>query len=243
MSAADAEVIRLGDVGSTNDEAMARLRAGAAEVWVTAARQLAGRGRRGRAWVSEPGNLYASYAFRPVLSPDAFGFLPLAAALALAEALPGEVDAALKWPNDVLVAGDKCAGILIETEIGGASQERRAVIGFGVNIAHHPEGGAATHLVRHAPAATAEGVFARLAETLAATLARLAEKDGTYYLRERWLARAIGIGGPVTVRYELENIEGQFLGLDPSGRLILGQDGGATRLIAAGDVFVRAERL
>ena len=155
----------------------------------------------------------------------------------------------LKWPNDVLIDGHKCAGILIEAEVGGSgagtSAQRRAVIGFGVNIAHHPQDATvpATHLERHAPAATPASVFAALRQSLARTLDRLATSDGPRYVRERWLERAIGIGGPVTVRYEQENIEGQFLGLDPSGRLILGQDGGVTRLIAAGDVFVRSERL
>lgn len=243
MSAADAEVIRLGDVGSTNDEAMARLRAGASALWLVAERQLAGRGRRGRTWTSEPGNLYATYAFRPEFDLPAMGLLPLAVAHALAEALPPDVRPELKWPNDVLVDGQKCAGILIETELGARTGERRAVIGFGVNIAHHPEGTAATHLAAHDNAVTPEAVLEALRPALADVLERLAQPDGPAEIRRLWLARAVGIGGPITVRYETDKLEGQFLGLDPSGRLILGQDGGVTRLIAAGDVFVRAERL
>lgn len=243
MSAADAEVIRLGDVGSTNDEAMARLRAGAPELWVVAERQLAGRGRRGRTWASEPGNLYASFAFRPAFDRAAMGLLPLAVALALAEAMPQGVVPQLKWPNDVLVAGEKCAGILIETEHGAGTGDRRAVIGFGVNIAHHPEGTPATHLAAHDPGASSGALLAALRPALADTLERLAGDDGPAEIRRLWLARAVGIGGPITVRYEKDQLEGHFLGLDPSGRLILGQDGGVKRLIAAGDVFVRAERL
>jgi len=243
LTPADCEVLSLADVGSTNDEAMDRLRAGHPPLWVTAERQLAGRGRRNRTWVSEAGNLYASYGFRPTLPPQKMGILPLAAALALADALADHSDIRLKWPNDVLLAGRKCAGILIETEVGGQSGERRAVIGFGVNIAHHPGDTEATHLARHSATATPDTVFAALRPALAQNLDILAGAAGQGEIRARWLAKAVGIGGRVTVRYELEEIDGRFLGLDPSGRLILGQDGGATRLIAAGDVFVRAERL
>ena len=244
MTPAEADIVRLGDVGSTNDEAMSRLREGAiSPFWVTAERQLSGRGRRGRTWISEPGNLYATYAFRPDLPIEVLGLVPLAAAVALAEALPDRVAARLKWPNDVLVAGRKCAGILIETETSAGKPGRRVVIGYGVNIAHHPSDAPATHLRIHDHTIDAPTVLGALCRTLPENLAVLAGPSGIRIVRERWMARAVGIGAPVIVRYESESVEGRFLGLDPLGRLILGQDGGATRLIAAGDVFVRTERL
>ncbi|MEO1102135.1 MAG: biotin--[acetyl-CoA-carboxylase] ligase [Pseudomonadota bacterium] len=241
MTGEAADIIRLDDVGSTNDEAMARLRAGADPFWLTAQRQLAGRGRRGRHWVSEPGNLYSSYAFRPEFSPEGMGILPLAVAVALSDALQTlGLKPQHKWPNDVLIGGRKCAGILIETEM--AARKRLAVIGIGVNITHHPDDAPSTHLCEHLPQIDAQTVFDVLRPALAVRLALLAD-DGPPKIRNEWLSRAVGLGGPVTVRYDSDSISGRFLGLDPLGRLILSQEGGDTRLIAAGDVFVRTEPL
>ncbi|MEM9223129.1 MAG: biotin--[acetyl-CoA-carboxylase] ligase [Pseudomonadota bacterium] len=237
-------VIRLGDVGSTNDEAMAHLRAGEGPFWLTAERQLAGRGRRGRAWVSEAGNLYATFAFSGHFAPEAFGILPLGAAVALADALCANgFDPALKWPNDVLIDGKKCAGILIETSVQGRSASRSTVIGYGVNVAHHPPDAPATHLAAHRTHVTKDGIFAALRPAVAAVLAVLQDTVGPRNIRQRWLQRAVGLGEPVTVRYDRGTAHGRFLGLDPEGRLILEEEGGATRLVAAGDVFVRTEPL
>ncbi len=236
-----APVAALTEAGSTNDEALARLRAGGTHVWVTAERQTAGRGRRGRAWTSEPGNLYASYAFAPDWPPRVFGILPLASAIALGDAIEALGAAPqLKWPNDVLIDGRKCAGILIEAET--SASQRRAVIGFGVNVAHAPVDVAATHIAAYAPQATARTVFEALRPALAAALCALTAPDGIAAIRALWLKRAVGIGLPVVVRYDSNSIEGRFLGLDEDGRLILEQEGG-TRTISAGDVFVRTERL
>jgi BirA family biotin operon repressor/biotin-[acetyl-CoA-carboxylase] ligase len=234
-----AAVVRLGDVGSTNDEAMVRLRAGEGPLWVVAERQLEGRGRRGRTWVSEAGNLYASYGSLTDLPAETIGLLPLAVAAALADALEAAagVATALKWPNDVLVGGRKVSGILIETEVSGRT--RRVVVGCGVNIAHHPEGLPAMHLHEIAPGLLPDAVFDALRPALATALARLAGPDGIAATRTRWLARAVGIGGPVVVRLDREAREGEFVGLDPAGRLILRDAAGALSTFAAGDVFIR----
>lgn len=238
MTAA-ADVVRLGDVGSTSDEAMARLRAGSGPIWVVAERQLSGRGRRGRAWVSKAGNLYASHAFVSDLRPDAFGLLPLAVANALADAVEAAAGVAtrLKWPNDVLVGSHKVSGILIETEAAGSV--RRVVVGCGVNVAHHPEELPATHLQAVAPGVTAEALFDALVPALAAALRRLGEADGIAATRARWLERGVGVGGPVTVRFENEARDGEFVGLDAVGRLMLKDAAGGLSLVAAGDVFIR----
>lgn len=241
MTPAAAPIAALKQAGSTNDEALARLRASDTPLWLTAERQTAGRGRRGRPWSSEAGNLYASYAFAPDWPQRVFGLLPLACAVALGDALATfGITPGLKWPNDVQIDGMKCAGILIEAET--SATRRRAVIGFGVNVSHAPDGVAATHVGAYAPEATAQTVFAALRPALAAALAALAAPDGIGATRARWLQRAVGIGLPVVVRYDSNSIEGRFLGLDEDGRLILEQEGG-TRTISAGDVFVRTERL
>lgn len=242
-TAAAAPVVRLAEVGSTNDAAMERLRAGGGPVWVVAGRQTGGRGRRGRAWVSEPGNLYASFAFPVTMPADAFAFLPLAAAVALREAIAGATGLAadLKWPNDLLLGARKVAGILVESEAGGTTGERRAVVGFGVNVAHAPDGIEATHLAAAAPGASADGLLSALRPALGDVLATLAAPGGLAVLRARWRAAAVGIGAPVTVRFEKSTREGLFLDLDDAGRLMLQEAGGTVTAITAGDVFVRAE--
>src|SRR5882672_7909582 len=107
---------------STNTEALALARAGErGPLWVTAARQSAGRGRRGRTWVSEAGNLFASLLLADPAPPEHWPELSLVAALAIHDAVaeiapPLRAQLAIKWPNDVLLARKKFAGILVEGE-------------------------------------------------------------------------------------------------------------------------------
>ncbi|MCF3935129.1 biotin--[acetyl-CoA-carboxylase] ligase [Acuticoccus sp. M5D2P5] len=245
-----AALVRLGDVGSTNDEAMERLRDGGVPVWVLAVRQLTGRGRRGRPWVSEAGNLYASFAFISDLPTDAFGLLPLAVAVAVADAIDAAtgLSTRVKWPNDVLVEGGKVCGILVETQISGPPEPmRRVVIGIGVNVGHAPEGTTSqipvTCLSEHCPEIDAETVFSHLKPALADVIATLDAPNGIGAIRDRWLARAVGLGEHVIVRFDQDTREGRFDGLDPTGRLILVDGAGGVSLITAGDVFVRSERV
>ncbi len=126
---AEASGVRLiahDSLGSTNAEALARGRAGErGPLWITAARQTAGRGRRGNAWVSEPGNLYASLLLTDAAPAAQLPELCFVVALAVRDAvcmaaphLASPVK--LKWPNDLLLDGAKVAGILIEAEsVGG----------------------------------------------------------------------------------------------------------------------------
>lgn len=124
-------------IGSTNTELLARGAAGAASgTCVAAETQTAGRGRRGRVWQSKfAGSLTYSLLWRFEKGAAELGGLSLMVGLALARALraAGVSDAMLKWPNDVLVNGEKLAGILIETQ-GDMLGPTVAVIGVGVNI-------------------------------------------------------------------------------------------------------------
>ncbi|HEX6129330.1 MAG TPA: biotin--[acetyl-CoA-carboxylase] ligase [Candidatus Limnocylindria bacterium] len=126
-------------IGSTNDRARELLAAASGEgVAVVADHQAAGRGRRGRTWLSPAGrNLLASVSLRPVLEPGRAGLLGIAAALAVrdacAAAAPGEV-LGIRWPNDVVTAGGlKVAGLLVETTLA-AERVADAVVGVGINV-------------------------------------------------------------------------------------------------------------
>ena len=129
-------------IGSTNEEALARARAGAPEGTVIWARQqTGGRGRRGRSWSSPPGNLYCSLLLRPAVPPAQAAQLGFVAAVGMAEALlavlPAERRLSCKWPNDLLIDGAKIAGILPEAEAAGRNVEA-LVLGMGINVESHP---------------------------------------------------------------------------------------------------------
>ena len=255
-------VLPFDSLDSTNDEARRQLRAGAgAGTVIWARRQQAGRGRRGRAWVSDEGNLFCSLIVRPDCPPAEAVQLSLVAALAVAETveavLGGAAPVQVKWPNDVLAGGRKLAGILLESEMVvseaaaaadeagferrlGAATVAALVIGVGINIAHAPEGTEfpATSLVREGAAApSAAALLDRLLGRFAVWYRRWSQ-DGLAPVRAAWLERAAGLDGPVTVRLHAETLCGSFIGLDGDGALLLDQGGGEpVRRIAAGDVF------
>lgn len=126
------------ETGSTMDDARAAEEAGLPDGHVVVAdTQSAGRGSRGRTWHSPAGvDLYFSVVARPALSSNAWPLLTLAVGAGVAEAL-GEASArsaTIKWPNDVLLDGKKCAGILVETRSSAGTAPESAIIGVGVNV-------------------------------------------------------------------------------------------------------------
>jgi len=118
--------------GSTNADAADAARQGGAEgLVVVAERQTGGRGRLDRRWTSPPrAGLTLSVLLRPPPAPKWYGWLPLLAGVALVETVRrlGELDAVLKWPNDLLIDGRKCAGILAES-VGDS-----VIVGIGLNV-------------------------------------------------------------------------------------------------------------
>ncbi|MGE3282921.1 MAG: biotin--[acetyl-CoA-carboxylase] ligase [Alphaproteobacteria bacterium] len=236
-------LLRYESIGSTNDEAKTLARAGAAEftlVW--AGEQTEGRGRRGRLWRSPPGNFYASLILRPAVAPARAAQLGFVAALALADgigALCGPaLDIRCKWPNDILAAGRKLAGILLESEITDNDMIDFVVIGTGANLVSHP--GKAEY---PATSLAAQGFPGIAPEQLLSTYvrrfdfwARLWRAKGFPPIREAWLARSFGRGEEVRVRLERVTLFGRFLDLDESGSLVI-DTGEGRRRIAAGEVF------
>jgi BirA family biotin operon repressor/biotin-[acetyl-CoA-carboxylase] ligase len=229
------------ELDSTNEEARRLALAGEqGPLWIMARRQRAGRGRRGRSWQTEEGNLAATLLLRPNVRQAVSGQLSFAAALAvaeMAERFAPKATVAVKWPNDVLVEGSKLAGILLEGASTGPGMNWLA-IGIGVNLAGHPEGTEfpATSLVRL-------GVAAPPAEQaltiLAARFARWYDvwmNAGFETLRGAWLARAVALGTHIRARLPQETREGVFEGIDETGALLL-NEGGRISAITAGEVF------
>ncbi len=231
------------EIDSTNEEARRRAAAGVTmPLWITAACQTAGRGRRGRAWDSASGNLFATLLLRPERPAGDCAQLSFAAALAVSDMLAGfapSADLKLKWPNDVLASGRKLAGILLESESRADGKAAWLAVGIGVNLALYPEDTEFPATALSALGATPPRPRDALLH-LAAAFAKWYEAwraGGFTPVREAWLARASGIGSRIRVRLANEETVGVFQGIDDSGALLLGLSGGTTRIIAAGEVF------
>jgi BirA family biotin operon repressor/biotin-[acetyl-CoA-carboxylase] ligase len=195
--------------------------------------------------VSEPGNLHASLLLSDPAPPAASAGICFVAALALHDAV---IEAAhdlaparlkLKWPNDLLLDGDKVAGILVE----GTSRPPGGLalaVGFGVNCKHSPSltDYPSSDFVR-------AGFFSvspiHLLTTLDSSMRhRLAEWDrgaGFAAIRAAWLARACGLGGAIEVKLADRTLAGTFEAIDDAGGLVLRRSDGKRETITAGDIF------
>jgi BirA family transcriptional regulator, biotin operon repressor / biotin---[acetyl-CoA-carboxylase] ligase len=233
------------ELDSTNDEARRLAQSGeAGPLWITAARQTAGRGRRGRVWDGGEGNLAASLLLRPAASQAVIGQLSFVAALAAAEMAAQFAPQAVvqvKWPNDVLGNGKKLAGILLES--GPDGEDRWLAIGIGVNLASFPTG---TEFPATSLAELALAQLGPLPPSPDSALCVLAARFAHWYdvwmnqgfqtIRTAWLARAGGLGSTIRARLPGETRTGVFEGIDTSGALLLSEQG-QVRAIAAGEVF------
>jgi BirA family transcriptional regulator, biotin operon repressor / biotin---[acetyl-CoA-carboxylase] ligase len=230
-------------LGSTTAEALALARNGErGPLWITASRQTAGRGRRGRPWVSEPGNLFVSLLLTDRAPPEHWPELSFVAALALHDAVVELAPAlkprlAIKWPNDLLLAGEKFAGILIEGEGG---HDGAVAVGIGVNCASHPAATdqPATDLAAAGAQVSPQALFAALSAKMLGRLAQWNAGEGFATVRADWLARAAGVGEDIRVRLADRELSGRFEALDEAGSLVLRRTDGKRETIAAGDVFL-----
>jgi BirA family biotin operon repressor/biotin-[acetyl-CoA-carboxylase] ligase len=238
--AATASIIFLDVVDSTNAQALRLAKAGErGPLWIVAKEQSTGRGRRGRAWISPAGNLYATLMLTDPGPPRAAPQLGFVAALALHDAAVAAAPAlaprlALKWPNDLLCAGRKISGILIE----GEGDPVVAAIGVGVNCCHHPDATElpATDFAAEGADVDAASLFRHLVEAMQRRLTLWNRGGGFAAVRGAWLSRALGLGKPIRVRLAERETTGCFEAIDDAGRLVLRTAKGV-EAIAAGDVF------
>lgn len=209
---------------------------------LAADRQIAGRGRRGRVWVSSPEeSLTFSVLWPWRADPARLSGLSLGVGLALARGLEslGFPAPELKWPNDLLYDGAKLAGILVE--LSASPKGVAVVIGIGLNL-RSPE-------VPDAEAAGLEGrgvdlpprhiLLSVLLKSLARHM-RLLEAEGFSALRTEWLARHVWQGRAVCL-YDADRprVEGVCLGVDENGALLLETEEG-TQSFLAGDLSLRS---
>lgn len=236
-------------IDSTNEAALQWAREGAPHgAIVTAQTQSAGRGRRGRDWVSPPDcGLYLSLILRPQNETGQVAHLTMLAALAASCALEKQTGLRVdvKWPNDVLLRGRKIGGILSEAEFkqgDAASALDFVVVGLGLNInfsAHElperPIFPASSLLIESGRTWEIETILAACLESLQ-TLLTDYELGLWDAIRQRFVASCIGIGEAVTVRLENETFQGLATGIDPQGALLVAT-GSGLRPVLAGDVL------
>ncbi len=232
-----------GETGSTNDDARALAREGAADgTVVLASHQTAGRGRLGRDWASPAGGAYFSAVVRPGVGLAEVSALSLVVGLGVARGLAAlGIDSRLKWPNDVLLDDGKVAGVLLEMAAEADAVEW-VVVGVGLNVRRDstsPSVETAAYLsdvredvrIASAVAAVLDGIAAVYAEWLA---------EGFGALCAEYESRSSLMGEAVTVRDRDGTVRGSGVvnGVDSGGRLRLaGPDGEVA--IAAGEVTLR----
>ncbi len=234
---AQPDIVWKDSVGSTNDEAHAHVIGQNLEpVWIAAAEQTRGKGRLGRHWVSRPGNLYASLVWYSDAELQRLASLSLVAGLAvrdafLATGVAGPVQ--LKWPNDVLVGGRKISGVLIETT--GPAGSHAAIIGCGLNLAHHPSDTRwpATNLAACGIEVEPRDMLDKLRRTMHARLAQWSNGAGLSGIQDDWMSVAMGRDRRISVQ---GGKQGKFTGLSEQGALVLTLDDGSIYQHHAGDV-------
>ncbi|MFC0528081.1 biotin--[acetyl-CoA-carboxylase] ligase [Phytohabitans kaempferiae] len=245
------------ETGSTNADAAGAARDGEPEgLVVVAEAQTAGRGRRGREWVSPPrAGITASVLLRPGVAvperdwpaapPAAYGWLPLLAGVALVETVTrlAEVPAVLKWPNDLMVGDLKCAGILAEgvPDGGGA-----VVVGIGLNVTLRagelpPDRPATSLQLAGAVMTDRDPLLRALLRGLATWYARWREAGGDAEasgLAEAYRHHCGTLGRSVRVRLPSgEELAGEATAIDADGQLVVRTAEGRVQSVAAGDVL------
>lgn len=209
--------------------------------------QTAGRGRRGRGWTAPHGTaILCSIIFRPPLRPDDLFALTAAVGLGICRGVERATGLPLsvKWPNDLLLAGRKVAGLLCVTRLAGSTLDH-AVVGFGLNVNLRAD---------QLPPATA-GALGATSLTLALgqpvdrlrLLATVLEgidqaydlllSGGNEALHAAWRDRLAGLGDTIRIETESGAVEGRFSDVTPDGALLLLTPVGLERVLV-GDVIL-----
>ncbi|MDR0535767.1 MAG: biotin--[acetyl-CoA-carboxylase] ligase [Puniceicoccales bacterium] len=241
----------LAEVDSTNDEAGRRLGAGEKTPFaIVASAQTNGRGRRGRAWQSaDGGNLYMSFAFRPLFPPDNMQGITLAIGLALCETLAGhcKIPMQVKWPNDLMCDGRKIAGMLAEARMD-ADLVRDIVFGVGLNVNGSLEKLPEELRARAGTLAASAGhdfdineIAALCVTTVGTAFERFMREGRCADFDTHWGRFDFLRGKTVTASGGGREVTGTVLGLDTSGALRVRDGAGVEHALNAGEVTLSKE--
>jgi BirA family biotin operon repressor/biotin-[acetyl-CoA-carboxylase] ligase len=236
----------LDEVDSTNDEAARQLAAGRPAPFVILSRaQTRGRGRFGRIWHSgDHGNFYASFAFRPHISPQRMATFTLWMGVNVCELITNfcSVRAGLKWPNDIVFDGRKAGGMLTEARID-SDQMRDLIFGLGLNVNNPADAWPGDLAKRATSLAEQTGSPIELNRFAAALIGRVflaynqfIDGDHTKTFAEAWHHYDVLRNHPVVVLQGDKRIAGIAAGIDDAGSLLLRDEKGRAQRFSAGEV-------
>ena len=239
-------VVHYKEVDSTNAEAR-RLSVEGAEsgLVVTAKKQTAGKGRRGRSWESPADeNLYLSILLRPSLEPEKAPMLTLVMAYSVAKALQKEdIQVLIKWPNDLVLSGKKVCGILTEMNLSGTQVEDVIVgVGLNVNTMKFPDEleDKATSLRKETLRELECGELLQLIlKEFDKQYQRFLENQDLEFLQEDYNAMLINRDREVMVLEPGKEYLAKALGINKLGELLVRKEDGSTEAVFAGEVSVR----
>ncbi len=201
---------------------------------INATSQSDGRGRHGRSWQGANGNLYLSFLIRPKCDIGKIGQISLLSSLAIYRAITSIIDedVILKWPNDILIGGKKCCGILLNHE------NDCLIIGVGVNIKSAPLD-ISTFLQKYSNTEiTAQDFMDRLL-SLFSDYYKSWQNEGFTNLRDEWLNNTYEKGRKISVKIGDNKITGAFQTIDMLGNLILICDkSGEEKKVTSGEILL-----
>ena len=222
-------------LGSTNDEA--KLLSNDIEnrrIVITAEIQTKGRGRLGRNWISQKGNLFMSQLFKPQIKISDLVFIT---SLCVAEAIVNftpDLKVNIKWPNDILINGKKFCGILIESE------NDAVIIGIGVNLINSPTDHEVIYPVTNLNDEGCQLSRQKFIESylrLFDYYIELYRNKGFEIIRQKWLQYAYKLNNQIGIKNNREEKVGIYKGIDENGFLLLEQNNKIIK-ISVGDVFI-----
>jgi BirA family biotin operon repressor/biotin-[acetyl-CoA-carboxylase] ligase len=231
------------ELSSTMDEAAQQAKKGALEgTTIVAESQTASRGRMGRRWVSQPGNLYLTILFYPRL--EHLGNISIIGGVATVRAIRKTtgLNPRIKWPNDVLLKGNKVAGILVESSVVGDAVGH-AALGIGINVALDTRfvdeiSSFATSLAEvGGEAVPREDLLRRLLQELDSLYTQVQQGNSPL---EEWREMLDTLGQRVRVTWQNETFQGLAEGVDELGNLQLRRDDGGLLTLSAGDVTMQS---
>ncbi|MEZ5690341.1 MAG: biotin--[acetyl-CoA-carboxylase] ligase [Rickettsiales bacterium] len=240
----DYHLLSFDSLDSTNEEAKRMARSGGshgAVIWAKS--QDGGKGRMGRSWVSDDGNLFVSILLRPQKDIKELSQLSFVASVAICDAispmLAGDNILQTKWPNDILLNGKKLGGILLESFMTEGNSKNWVVVGLGVNIDSYPSKtdfpatclkDAGVELV------SAKIILSRFIHHFIERYDEW-ESKGFTSIRASWLKNVWNLKKNMVACLPNEQLEGVFDGVDKDGSLIMVLGGGKKRSILAADIY------
>ena len=240
-------VVYYEEIDSTNTQAKRMAKTGAEHgLIVTADKQSAGKGRRGRAWESPAGmNLYFSILLRPEFEPDKAPMLTLVMAYSVAKVIGAQegLPVGIKWPNDLVLEKKKICGILTEMELS-ENQIADVVIGVGINAntTEFPKelrDKATSLYLQKGCKVERESLLQQILEEFGQQYERFLKIQDLSFLKDAYNQMLINKGKEVLVLEPGHEYQAKALGVNEKGELLVKKNDGSVEAVFAGEVSVR----